>query len=142
MQLLRTKIFSFIMALVMLTTSVGITAKVHFCSMKKKSETKTASCCKQELEEEEMDCCKQIAETNQNQNKCCTDVVKSVALSAEYAGKFETEKHFLFAPLFIKNFQEDFNSFSVKTDVLVSEIKQPPKLFDNNFIYFLQVIKV
>lgn len=125
----------------MLTTSVGITAKIHFCSMKKKSETKTASCCKQEVDEE-MDCCKQKAETNQNPNKCCSDVVKSVALSAEYAGKFEAEKHFSFTPLFIKNFQVDLNSFSVKTEVLVSEIKQPPKLFDNNFIYFLQVIRV
>lgn len=142
MQMLRVKIFSILMALVMFTTSVGITAEVHFCSMKKKSETKTASCCKQEVAEE-TDCCKQMAETNQNQNKCCTDVVKSVALSAEYAGKFETEKHFSLTPLFVKNFQDHFNSFPVENETLVSEIKQPPKLFDNNNnIYFLQVIKV
>lgn len=125
----------------MLTTSVGITAKIHFCSMKMKSETKTALCCNRVVEEE-MDCCEQKVETNQNPNKCCSDVVKSVALSAEYSGKFETEKHFSFTPLFIKKFQVVLNSFSVKTDLLVSEMKQPPKLFDYNFIYFLQVIKV
>jgi hypothetical protein len=129
------------MALVMLATSVGITTKVHFCSMKKKSETKTASCCKQKAEEE-VGCCKPKAETNTKQNSCCNDVVKSVALTAEYTCKFETEKHFSFTPLFIKTFHENLKSFSVKTDVLVSEIKQPPKLFDTNFIYFLQVIKV
>ena len=126
----------------MLATSVGITTKVHFCSMKMKCETKTATCCKQEQAKEDTNCCEQKAKSSEKQNSCCSDIVKSVALSAEYAPKFETGKQFSLAPLYIQSFQHEVTSFLLKTDVSVSEIKQPPKLFDNNFIYFLQVIKV
>ncbi len=141
MQLMRAKIISILMALLMMVTSVGITVKVHSCLMTMVGKEKTACCCEPK-QDVEANCCTEKESTPKPEKNCCTDVVKSVALSAEYATKVQALEHFSFAPVFCKLHFTNFNLAAIQSEILSTEIKQPPNLFDSNIIYFLQVIKV
>lgn len=124
-----------------MVTSVGITVKVHACLMNM-ADTEKSACCCDSKETPESNCCTEKEATPKPENKCCTDVVKSVALSAEYATKVQTIEHFSLSPFFNKVHFNNVNLAAIQTELFITEIKQPPNLFDSNIIYFLQVIKV
>jgi hypothetical protein len=141
------KIFSMIMAVIMLTVSVGITAKVHHCSMEsiqKPISAEQKDCCEKH---EVKSCCELMNDMSctdnlANDKGCCRDEVKSLAFVTEFVNKIVSVQLVQFVTLLsyavIHHFADATEQHSFETQ----NIFPPPKISGTALLTFKQVLNL
>jgi hypothetical protein len=143
----RFKIFSLIMAAIMLTVSVGITAKVHYCSMESMQKPIGAvqkDCCKMH---EVKSCCELMNDKSRSDNLvkdkgCCNDEVKSFSFTTEFVNKIVSMQLIQFVTLLSYAFIHHFADATQQHSFEAQNIFPPPKISGTAFLFFKQVLNL
>jgi len=142
----RLKYFSIFMAVLMLTTSVGITAKVHYCFMENQPATsihKEEKCC---VKKEVMSCCEMCeqpcADVLNKEKGCCSDEVKSFSLAKEFVNKIVSVLLTQFFTLLSYGVTHHFADAGEQHSFEAKNIFTPPKLSGTALLYFKQILNL
>ncbi|MEO8148524.1 MAG: hypothetical protein ABI723_12840 [Bacteroidia bacterium] len=143
----RLKYFSMFMAVLMFATSVGITAKVHYCLMEKQqiaSSQKVKDCCTQK---EMKSCCemtnKKICTDDLKKDKgCCSDEVKSFSFITEFVNKIVSVQLVQFVILLSYAIVHHLADAEQQHSSETKNIFPPPKLSGTALLAFKQVLNL
>lgn len=135
-----------LMAVIMLATSVGITAKVHYCFMEKETATVTneKGCCNNH---ELKSCCEtkdsnSFADNLITNKGCCSDQIKSFSFATTFVNKIVSLQLTQFVTLLSYAVLYHFSDVEVQHSFETATIFNPPKLYGTALLCFKQVLNL